>query len=725
MMSLLRQTTWLALIASHSMAQELTLADIWKTRRYAAETVQQFHTLERGDRFTVLENADGYSAMVAYDVRTGKLADTLINGRMLLWKNKSLMFQQVIWNKGETMALLATETEAIYRHTSKSAWLLFNRKTGTLLPLSSEGKQQNPSFSPDGNRIAYLYKNNVYVWSAAQQSTVAVTEDGRENAIINGGVDWVYEEEFAQSTGYRWNADGSRLAWLRFDEREVPEINLTLYNGTLFPKESAYKYPKAGSANSLVSLWCWDVNSGAKTLLEKEKADQYLPKFDWTNNANEITWQRLNRRQNYLELMVQNLSDGSPARKLLSDTSNTYVEVLEDLLFLPNNQGLIFQSERSGYKHFYIQRFDKSDPKALTEGKWEVMRTCSYNAKEQILYYTSNELGITERHVWQLDMKTGQRSCLNSSPGYHDALFSSDHRFALWTWSDAKTPPVQTITNQHGKTIRVVKDNAALVEKLKALPLSQRQFTSLPGDSGVMLQTYTLKPWNFDSRQHYPVLLYVYGGPGRNLVVNQWGGNDFLWQNYMASKGYLIVCADNRGTQLRGKAFKHSTYRNLGHFEWLDQTAVARHVSNWDFVDPKRMGIQGWSFGGYLSSLCILKSPDVFKAAVAIAPVTHWKFYDSIYTERFLQTPSENEEGYNNNAPMNFAAQLKGNFLLMHGGADDNVHVQHTMELAKALQEANKPFDLMVYPNRNHGISGGNIRLHLYEKVSNWWFKNL
>jgi dipeptidyl-peptidase-4 len=718
----------------HAFAQkkELTNEDIWLNGTYNQKVISGINSMNDGEHYT--SNVDN-KFVVEYEYKTGNAVDTLLKSA---WCN-GLKIESYEFSADENLILFSTEVEMIYRHSSKANFYVWNRKSKTLKALSDKGKQMYATFSPKGNTIAFVRENNLFIKDISTEKENQITSDGKFNEIINGAVDWVYEEEFAMDNGFEWNEDGSKIAYYKFDESKVKQYEMTMFEEDLYPQPYTYKYPKAGEDNSVVNVFIYDVNTAATTKLDVGSiTDQYIPRIKWTHDANKLSFQRVNRLQNTLDLMVADASNGKSSI-ILTETCDTYIKVYDDLYFLKNNKEFLWTSERDGYKHLYLIDFNGKVVKQLTKGKYEMMALRGLNETAGKVYYLSNENLCNRRDLFEVSLTGENKNQLNANTTYKkgtivtdittytyvDASFSKSYNYFILSKSGASAPLVQEVYSANKKLLRVINDNMSLGAKLKASNFSPKNFMLFKSNSSDSLHTFIIQPTNFDPTKKYPVIMYVYGGSGRNTVVDEWGGRDFMWQNMMAQKGYIIVSFDGHGTELRGRDFRNSIYKQMGKLETEDAIAVAKQIGRLPYVDSTRIGIQGWSFGGYLSSLCITKGADVFKAAVAIAPVTNWRYYDNIYTERFLQKPQDNPKGYDDNSPIHFAHLLKGKYLLIHGTGDDNVHFQNSVEMVRALQKANKQFEFMLYPDKAHGISGGNARFNLYEKVTDFWLKNL
>jgi dipeptidyl-peptidase-4 len=579
---------------------------------------------------------------------------------------------------------------------------------------------QEPTFSPDGLKIGFAKENNLFIYDIASEKITQVTTDGKKNSIINGITDWVYEEEFAFVRAYDWSADSKKLAYIRFDESQVPEFSMTIFQKELYPKLETFKYPKAGEKNSEVSLFVYDVNSGSsKEVNLGNYNDFYIARMKWTNDANVLCAQVLNRHQDNLDLLF---IDGTIAtsKVVLNEKDKAYIDVTDNLTFLKDNS-FIWTSEKDGFNHIYV--YDKTGKlkNQVTKGNWEVTAYYGLDEKTKTVFYQSVENGSTIRDVYRIGLDGKNKVKLSSQIGTNSATFSPNFQYFINTYSSATQPTIYTLNYaKDGKQIQSIIDNKALADKLIKYNLPVKEFFELTTEKGNKLNAWMIKPKDFDANKKYPVFMYQYSGPGSQQVDNKWNTANDYWFMMLSQQGYITVCVDGSGTGFKGAAFKKVTQKQLGKLEVEDQIDAAKVIGNYSYVDKTRIGIFGWSYGGFMSSNCLFKGAEVFKMAIAVAPVTNWRFYDSIYTERYLQTPQENASGYDDNSPINFVSKLKGNFLLIHGSADDNVHVQNSMQMVEALVQANKQFDWAIYPDKNHGIYGGKTRIQLYNKMTNF-----
>lgn len=716
------------LFDAQSQDQKITLDLIWNSRTFSPEMVYGMNPLNDGKSYAAIEQGD----LVVYDFETGKKIKTLVQSTDLIPANteKPLSLRNYSFSPDESKMLIPTETEAIYRHSTRSNYWIYNLNTKTLEPLSMNGKQQLATFSPDGIKIAFVRDNNIHIKYLDSNQEVQITNDGKYNEIINGSTDWVYEEEFGFTQAFFWSPDSKKIAYYRFDETLVKEFQMALYNG-LYPEQYRFKYPKAGEDNAILSLWVWhEEENKANSIDIGTETDIYIPRISWTQDANILAIQRMNRHQNNLEILFADASSGNTST-IYEEKNPYYIDITDDLTFLPDGRHFIISSEKEGYNQIYLYDLSGKQVKKLTGDKWDVTKIYGYDAKQKKVYFQAADLNPMNRSIYSVDLK-GKLTKILELPGHNDATFSKNFSLFVNRNATINTPYNIAVYNNKGKMLRQLIDNAELMEKMKSFSFSTFEFFEIEDENiqlsdgtKVKLNAWKLLPPDFDPERKYPVLLYVYGGPGSQTVLNNWGGTNHLWFQMLAQQGFIIVSVDNRGTGSRGQEFKKMTYLELGKYETEDMITTAKYLSKLPYVDSKSIGIFGWSYGGYMSSLAITKGADYFDAAIAVAPVTNWRYYDNIYTERYMRKPIENENGYDDNSPINHVDKLKGNYLLVHGSADDNVHYQNAMEMSNALIKANKQFEFMIYPNRNHGIYGNNARFHLYELMSSFLHRTL
>ena len=704
--------------------QKLTLEDIWAKGIFSAKYAQGFNVMNDGVNYVDIESYGSQTNLSQFDLKTGKKIKELVKGEDVKFNNKPLNLYTYQFSPNEDKLLLYENRENVYRRSPKANYYVYDIATKKTIQLSDKGQQMFPLFSPDGKKIAFVRENNLYIKYLETGTEIIVTRDGEANKIKNGWADWVYEEEFSRADYFDWSMNSQYLAYVKFDETKVKEYTMDYYKAELYPTQYTFKYPKAGEENSIVSVHIFDEESKRTVTADiGTEKDIYIPRIQFTNNPLVLSITRLNRLQNKLELLFTDVIGGKGV-VAYTDESKTYVDVTDDLRFI-GDKGFIISSERDEYNHLYYYDLNGKLINQITKGQFDVTEFSGYDEETKTLYYVSAENGATNRDVYSVKLNGKDKKLLSTRSGFTSFEFTPGYKYYISTYSDANTPPVYELNSINGKTVKVLEDNAALKSKMKNYNLSTKQFFKFKTSEDVELNGWMLKPQNFDSTKKYPVYMYAYGGPGANEVNNNWDGTDYFWHNFLNQEGYMVVCVDNRGTQGRGRQFKHSTYLQLGKLETIDQIETAKYLGSLPFVDKTRIGFQGWSFGGYMASLLISKGGDVFKTAVAVAPVTNWKYYDNIYTERFLRKPIDNKSGYEDNSPTNFVKDIKGKFLLIHGSADDNVHLQNSMELANAMVSKNIPFDFMIYPNKSHGISGGLTRLHIYSKIFKFVKENL
>ena len=615
------------------------------------------------------------------------------------------------------------DVEPIYRRSFAANYFLFDLATKKLYPLDENHQPQTlAEYSPDGKMVSYIHGNDLFVKNVSSGEIKKLTKDGKKNKIINGTTDWVYEEEFAITKAYGWSPDSKQIAFLKFNEREVKEFNLSYY-GSLYPENYKYKYPKAGEANSVVTAHHVNIKSGKISAIALGEYE-YIPRINWSSNKNNLIIQTLNRHQNHLKYHIIDFDQKKPiSRTFFEEKSATYVEVDDNLILLKDGNSLLRTSESSGYNHIYQVFFDGST-KAITMGNWDVMEFLGLDEESNSIFYSAATNGPLNKIIYKMSIASGNSDRLTPENGWSDAEFTAGYKYFVHSYSNANTPTEHVLRNSKGEKIVDLELNNDLTSKLASYKLSKKEFLKIDAN-GVELNASIIKPLNFDPSKKYPVYVTVYGGPGSNEVKNAWDGNDYMYHQLLAQKGYIVFSVDPRGTMYRGADFKKSTYLQLGKLEIEDVINSCKELQKLPYVDKNRFGIMGWSYGGYMASLGITKGAEIFKMAIAVAPVTNWRYYDNIYTERFMRTPKENENGYDLNSPINYVHQLKGKFLLIHGSTDDNVHYQNTMEMTNALVKANKQFDLFIYPNRNHGIYGGNTRNHLFQMMLEYILDNL
>lgn len=717
--------TFLATATLTAQKKEITLEDIWKTSTFRSNGIYGLVSMNDGLHYSTILDGN----ILRYEYIKSSAPDTLLKRDNLLVKGVGISIDDYQFSGDENKILISTETEKIYRHSTKEKYFVYDRKSKSLNAVTDGEKQMYATFSPDGTKVGFVRGNNVFIKDLISGKETQVTTDGKQNNIINGATDWVHEEEFAFSVAYFWSPDSKKIAYYKFDESKVKEFSFNEFKEDLYPTEYRFKYPKAGEDNSLVTIHLYDLASTSDKLVDIGKeADQYIPRVKWTNDANVLSLVRMNRHQNKLELLMANASTGQ-TNIVYTETNETYIDIHESegdyAYFTIDKKNFIIMSEKDGFNHLYLYDMSGKLVNQITKGNWDVVSFCGIDEKTKTLFYISSESTATEKDIYSIKLDGTEKKKISTQKGTNDAEFSQGMKYYINTFSDANSPGFISICDSKGKQIRVLEDNSAVKKVMEQYNLSKKEMLTFKTTEGVELNAWMIKPPGFDANKKYPVFLTFYGGPGHNAVNNSFDGRDYFWHQMLAQKGYIVMCVDNRGTMYRGVQFKKCTYKQLGKLEVADQIETAKYLGTLLYVDKTRIGTFGWSFGGYLSSLCITKGAEYFKTAIAVAPVTNWRYYDNIYTERFMSLPKENANGYDDNSPIHYVDQLKGKYLLIHGSADDNVHYQNSMEMVNALVIANKQFDLFIYPDKNHSISGGNTRLHLYTKMTNFILANL
>ncbi len=711
-------------IQSGIIKAPITVENIWKNHTFSVRGFAGFKGMKDGEHFSKLNVTEtGFSITKHKYMEHDRAGEVLLTKTDLIIGGKSISIDDYEFNHQEDKLLITSEMQAVYRRSYLADFYIFDLKTKKLTALDDQRLGSTlAEFSPDGKKIAYVFENNIYVKDLSNDKITAITKDGMTNVTINGTTDWVYEEEFAITKGFSWSADSKNIAFLRFDESAVNQFQLEYY-GNLYPFIYKYKYPKAGEDNSKVTAHVYHVDSKKKTNLDLGLYE-YIPRFKWSSTANQLVVQTLNRHQNHVQYHLFDWTQKKLTSKVIfEEKSDTYVEIDDNLLILKDGKTILRTSEADGHMHIYQVGFD-GNSKQITKGNWDVIEFLGIDENSQTIYYTSAEKGAIYKGIYSIQVDGTNKKAISEETGYNDAEFAHGMTYFVKRSSDANTPPVTSLCYKTGEVIAFLEDNLALNERLAAYDLTTKEFIKIQGATEE-LNGWMMKPKNFDPSKKYPVYMTIYGGPGSNTVKDAFGGNDYMYHQLLTQRGYIVMSVDPRGTMYRGTKFKKSTYLQLGKLETEDVIAVAKELGKMDFVDSKRIGIQGWSYGGYMSSLAMTKGADYFKMGIAIAPVTNWRYYDNIYTERFMRTPQENASGYDDNSPINFVKNIQGKYFLIHGSADDNVHNQNAMEMVNALVKANVQFDLFIYPNRDHGIYGGNTRNHLFNMLLEYTLKNL
>lgn len=714
--------TLLSLSLAASAQREILIDDFSRNDTFSQATVSGLNWMADGKYYTSLKS----NQVVKYDVTTGTQMEVIIDGRVDGGTIGSYAF-----SKNERKLLVAYDTQPIYRRSFKARFVVYDLDTKTSLKLSGGGDQQYATFSPDGSMVAFVRENNLFIVDLKGGGEIQVTTDGKPNAIINGSSDWVYEEELRITQAFAWSPDGKRIAFCRFDESGVTEYNLQKWNkGALYPTDYRYKYPKAGEANSAVEVWLYDVGTKQRTKASiGVETDVYVPRMSWTSNSNLLSVRKMNRLQNTLEVWHVNAGDGTGVQ-VLTDRNDRYFDInyTDELIYLSDGKHFVSSSERSGYKHFYLYNLDGTLERQLTSGNFEATQLAGIDEKAGIMYFLSTEGNYLNRTLYSVAMNGTRKTRMSTVEGFRSVNMSPDAQYYIDYVSTADKPLVVTLYQVKGhRQLKVLESNEALNEKVRAYGIVKKEFFQYTAGDGVTkVDGYMLKPQAMVADKKYPVLVFQYSGPRSNMVSNSFGtGSNFYWHQMLVQKGVVVAVVDTRGTGSRGEAFAKQTYKSLGKLELEDLLAVGKYLGGQSYVDKDRLAIWGWSYGGYTTSLVMTKGAGTYKVGIAGAPVTSWRYYDNIYTERFLQRPQDNPEGYDANSPLTYAGRLQGKFLLIHGTGDDNVHFQNSVALEDALINAGKQFRSHFYPDQAHGFRGGDVNHHRWTLMTEFLLDNL
>lgn len=706
--------------------KELTI-ESWMYGLFYPNSVSGLNSLNDGIHYAAVDQG---RHILKYSYETGKLVDTLFS---LEQKGTSVLSRITDYNlsKDESKILIPTDIERIYRYSYSAGYYIWTTENSTLTALSENGKQRLATFSPDGSKVAFVHDNNIFIKDIETSIETQITFDGKINEIINGLPDWVYEEEFEFTRGFEWSPDGKKIAYYKFDESNVKEFGLIMYGGqapkyadnTLYPEYRRFKYPKAGEDNSKVSVHVYNLNEKITTVMQTEEVE-YIPRIRWTKNPDLLGIFTLNRHQNIFRILLADAGTGK-SKTLYTEENKYFIDErnYDYIIFLEDKEHFILLGEKDGYNHIYLYDMQGKEVRQITKGEWDVTEYLGYDVKKKLIYYIAAEKSPLRRELYSIRLDGKKKNCLSTIKGTNEVSFSKGFQYYINTVSNIKTPPYITINKANGDLIRVLEDNAYLKHSAEEYGGLHKEFFTFTTSENVLLNGYMIKPPDFDPDKKYPVFMTQYSGPNSQTVTDNWDfGN---WEYVLSHKGYIVVSVDGRGTGARGEEFRKMTYLQLGKYETIDQIETAKYIGGLSYVDSNRIGIYGWSYGGFMAALCMTKGADYFKAGISVAPVTNWRYYDNIYTERFMRTPQENPDGYDTNSPINHVDKLEGKYLLIHGMADDNVHLQNSTEFAEALVQAGKQFDMQYYTNRNHSIYGGYTRLHLYRKMTDFIIENL
>lgn len=698
------------LMSGFLFSQTITLDKIY-SGHYRGKSIAGISSLKNGENYAVIER-DG---IARYSYKTSEKSGNIVDGR----------YENYLFSDDESQILLQKESQSIYRHSFLGKFEVKDLKTGKTTALNNGNFVQETTFSPDGTKIAFIQDNNLFYQDLNSGKIVQITNDGKKNSIINGLADWVYEEEFGHARQYEWSKNSDAIVFVKSDESEVREIFIPIYGNKLYPDEMRYKYPKAGEKNSEVSAHLYRLDSGKTIPLNLSPfKNYYIPNVIRTAKADEMILITSERIQNASDILKVNTKTGT-IQKLFTETDEKWIDTDSPTLEFLDDYSFIWASERDGNRHLYWYSADGKLKKQITKGNWEVTDYYGYDSKTKTIYIQTNETGSINKVVSKVSLDNGKTTIISAKDGNNSANFSNNYSYFIETSSSAKKPYSFILKDNTGKTVKELQNNNEMLSKLETDNWVGKEFFTIPNEVGDQMNAWIMKPKNFDPNKKYPLFMFQYSGPGSQQVTNSWDSGNGYWFNHLVQQGYIVACVDGRGTGGKGTKFKKVTYMNLGKYEIEDQIAAAKWFGNQTYIDKSRIGIFGWSFGGYMTSLALTKGADVFKMGIAVAPVTNWRYYDSVYTERFMRTPQENPDGYDKNSPINYTQLMKGKFLLIHGTADDNVHYQNSAEFAEALIQKKKQFDFMTYPDKDHGIYGGNTRPQLFEKMTKFILENL
>jgi dipeptidyl-peptidase-4 len=706
-----------------SQVQPLTVERIWGSEEFDTDLVS-VRWASDGRSYTETEENDDLTDLYQVDVATGERV-LLVRGSDLVppGTRTPIDIEEYEFSPDRSKLLIFTNSIRVWRRNTKGEYYIWDINARRLTPISAgSGYQQYAKFSPDGRLVGFVRDHNIFVTDIATGSETQLTTDGNDN-IINGASDWVYEEELGLRDAFRFSPDGRRIAFWRIDQTVIKPFYM-IDETELYPELVPVRYPKAGEQNSEVRIGVVDITVGRTTWMNLgEEEDIYVAEVGFAGSADEIWLTRLNRHQNRLDLMLANVLTGE-SRVIMADADEAWVDA-HTPTWIDGGRQYVYRSDRDGYSQLFLFDRDGALVRKLTTEEWDVLNVVGVDDEDDVVYFTAAADGPLQRPLYRVGLNGSGLHRVSVDPGTHSVTFDPTFEHYIDTYSRAWIPPVRTLRTAGGALVRTISSHEVLQDQLQSLGLRPPEFIKIPIEGGEELNALLIKPPDFDPSRRHPLLMYVYGGPGSQTVTDSWGGARYLWHQMLAQQGYLVASVDNRGTGARGARFKKMTYLNLGRYESADQIAAARYFGALPYVDESRIGIWGWSYGGYMSSLSMLKGGDVFRAAISVAPVTDWRLYDTIYTERYMRTPQENPGGYREGAPLNYAGNLQGKLLLVHGTGDDNVHSQQTLQLVEALEEANKQFDMRLYPNKTHSIAGEVTRVNLYTLLTSWLEENL
>ncbi len=701
--------------------KEITVDDIWSKGTFIGQSVYGLRSMNDGEHYTTL---DRYGKIQKYAYKTGKLVDLVVNtselniGRVL----------EYIFNADETKILLLTNYKPIYRRSYTAKYYLYDIKTKTVKPLSENGDQQIATFSPDGKKVAFVRDNNLFIRFIDTDEEIQVTNDGEYNKIINGIPDWVYEEEFGYNKAYTWMSNSKELAFVKFNETKVAKFGMPMYAGLaprqeenkLYPDYYTFKYPKAGEDNSEVSVHVYHIDSKKTVNCEiGQEKDIYIPRIRIMKGSDNLAIFRVNRLQNKLEMLKADTKTGKTS-VFFTEENKYYIEdsYYDNVVFFEDGNRFIVTSEQDGWRHIYLHTIKDDKPFQITKGKWDVTGFYGFDKENELLFFAAAKESPIQREVYSINLKGKKLKKLTKNKGTNSADFSDNFSYFINYFSNVNIPTIVTLHTSTGKLVRTLKENSDLSELVKEYGGVNTEFFTFKTSENIELNAFMVKPPNFDPNKKYPVVIDQYSGPASQTVKDSW---DFGWNNLLAQHGIIVVGVDPRGTGARGENFRKLTYMQLGKYETIDLIETGKYLQKLDYINPDKVAVWGWSFGGFETLLCLTKGYETFAAGIAVAPVTNWRYYDNIYTERFMRKPQDNAPGYDENSPINFAENLQDPLLIVHGTADDNVHLQNSKEFVEALVQNGKQFRMFEYTNRNHSIYGGNTRNHLFTMMLKFW----
>jgi len=697
-------------VSSSYFAQEITLDKIY-SGYYRGKGISGIASLKNGENYAVIESG----GIAKYSYKTSQKEGNIVDGK----------FQSYTFNDDESKILLLKEMQPIYRHSFLGKFDVKDLKSGKVLSLNNSNFVQEPTFSPDGTKVAFIAENNLFYQDLASGKITQISTDGKKNSILNGLADWVYEEEFGHAKLYEWTKNSDAIVFVKSNESAVPEMYIPIYEKQLYPSEMRFKYPKAGEKNAIVSAHLYRLDPAKIIDLNlKNFKNYYIPNVYKTAKADEIILITSERIQNASDVLKVNTKSGE-ITKLFTESDPKWIDTDNVTLEFLDDNSFIWGAERDGNRHLYWYDQNGKLKKQITKGDWEITDYYGFNPKTKEVFVQTTQKGSINKVVSKINIDNGKTTIISNVEGTNSANFSGNFNYFIETSSSASKPFTYVLKDLSGKTLKELQNNNEQLKKLEADNMVTKEFFTIPNEAGNQMNAWIMKPKNFDPNKKYPLFMFQYSGPGSQQVTNSWDQGNGLWFNHLVQQGYIVACVDGRGTGYKGTEFKKVTYLNLGKYEIEDQIAAAKWFGKQSYIDKSRIGIFGWSFGGYMASLALTKGADVFKTGIAVAPVTNWRYYDTVYTERFMRTPQENPKGYDDNSPTSYAQLLKGNFLLIHGTADDNVHFQNSMEFSEALIQNKKQFEFMAYPDKNHGIYGGQTRPQLYKKMTDFLLENL